>query len=315
MPISDIFLIFSEMRGDFERWKRNFPQRLPEPADYFRGLEFPERPRVRNLLVFLRQTKGKLRQRNFANRMHYRHVLILVLETGGEVLLEGVSIRLEPGEGLLVCPYQLHHYTKLDNDRLRWLFITFETDGGEAWLRHIAGLVLCPGSAALDVWAEIAASWQDGAAPERRAECLPRLEQLLLNLGRNGGRQRGAPAAPIQRVEGSWGARMQALLIDSVEKRRNVAEVAAVAGLSERQLRNRFKAAVGIGIRRFRANYQLHRAAALLREGTTTISRTAELCGFNSASVFTRFIRRETGMSPKAWRSFLREGENTPSGH
>ena len=75
-------------------------------------------------------------------------------------------------------------------------------------------------------------------------------------------------------------------------------------GLSERHLRTRFEREMGVSIRRYKANYQLHRAAALMQQ-ELPLGRIAELCGFNSQPVFSRFIRRETGHSPSAWRRDL----------
>ena len=290
----------------------NFPDRLPEPENYLAGMDAPERPRVRSPLVFLRRTKDALQQRNFANRVHHRHVLLLVLETGGQVSLEGVPLRLEPGEGLLVLPYQFHHYIALDDTRLRWLFITFEMECGEAWCRGLGNLVLRPDESALRIWADIASLWKREGKQNERLMCLPRLEQLLLRLGGSAAGAPGNGGAGPGHPSSSWVARVEALLIESVERQRTVAEVAAAVGLSERQLRNRFAAAMGVGIRRYRANYQLHRAAALLRQEAMTITRTAGLCGFGSSAAFVRFIRRETGMTPKAWRRVLLQRETLP---
>ncbi len=53
------------------------------------------------------------------------------------------------------------------------------------------------------------------------------------------------------------------------------------------------------------SSYQLSRAASLLRQPERSLGRVAELSGFNSQAVFSRFIRRETGLTPSAWRRSL----------
>ena len=82
-----------------------------------------------------------------------------------------------------------------------------------------------------------------------------------------------------------------------------------MGGISERHLRTRFEKEMGVSIRRYKANYQLHRAAALMQQQGLPLGKVAELCGFNSQPVFNRFIRRETGLAPAAWREqLLRQG-------
>ena len=49
---------------------------------------------------------------------------------------------------------------------------------------------------------------------------------------------------------------------------------------------------MGLSPRDYRSNYQFHTAISLIRDSTRSLSDMAELCGFNSQSVFTRFIRR-----------------------
>lgn len=83
-------------------------------------------------MVFLRTSRSAPQQRNFANRVHHRYVLVLVLETPGKVSLDGERYALQPGDALLVLPFQFHHYIDLADDALRWLFLTFELDEGAA---------------------------------------------------------------------------------------------------------------------------------------------------------------------------------------
>jgi len=89
------------------------------------------------------------------------------------------------------------------------------------------------------------------------------------------------------------------MIIRSVEEGWTVEEMGRKLGMSGRQLRNRFEAEMGVNIREYRANYQLHRAFSLMRSPDIPLGRVAELCGFRSQSVFNRFIKRQTGKTPK----------------
>lgn len=254
-------------------------------------------------MVFLRTSRATLQQRNFSNRVHHRHVLILALETMGKASLDGELHSLRPGSALLVLPYQFHHYVDLESDRLRWLFVTFELDEGADRVEEIGHRVLHPDEKELHLWQDIVDLWTRRTRPGKAAELLSVLDHLLVRLS-----QQETPKMEQTVREGpagSWITRVESLIVGSVTDGTTLPEVAQQAGLSERHLRTRFEREMGVSIRRYKANYQLHRAAALMQQPEIPLERIAELCGFNSQPVFSRFIRRETGHSPSAWRRDL----------
>ena len=278
----------------------DFPNSLPEPRSYYRGADAPGRIRTRNAVVFLRTSRSNLQQRNFSNRVHHRHVLILVLETGGKASIDGELHALQPGTALLVLPYQFHHYVDLDSDKLRWLFITFEMEEGAERVEEIGHRVLYPGVEEQSLWRQIVRLWPQ---PGNAAELLSTLDKLLVRLAR---KETPALGQPLREgPAGSWITRVETLIVASVMDGTTLPEVAEQVGLSERHLRTRFEREMGVSIRRYKANYQLHRAAALMQQPELSLGRIAELCGFNTQAVFSRFIRRETGHSPSAWRREL----------
>ncbi|MBC2593175.1 helix-turn-helix transcriptional regulator [Ruficoccus amylovorans] len=277
----------------------DFPASLPEPGSYYTGVDDPERPRVRNVLVFMRTERDKLQQRNFANRSHHRHVLILALDTAGSVIVDGSEVRLGEGQGMLVRPFQFHHYINLEQDRLRWLFVTFDLEAGGGRLPELDYRVLRPDENLLRLWSRIARTWGEKTGPER-AVVLPLLDLLLTGL--LAGERTVTPAGA---GNSSWIARTESLLIQSIYKGWTVEEIASQLGLSGRRLRTLFEEQTGVSIRRYRANYQLHRAMQLMSGSSDSLSRIAERCGFNSLSVFTRFIQRETGQPPRRFRRTL----------
>lgn len=280
-----------------------FPSSLPEPASYYLGADQPGRIRTRNAVIFLRNSRSTLQQRNFSNRVHHRHVLILVLETAGRVSLDGELHPLEPGNALLVLPYQFHHYIDLESEALRWLFVTFELEDQTDSIQDLAHRVLTPGPGEMELWQKVVSLWKHHDQSLAAAELLALLDQLLVRLTKSA-------SLPIRRIgrnsrRGSWISRVESLIGESVMDGTSLAEVARKIGLSERHLRTRFEREMGVSIRRYKANYQLHRAASLMQQPELALSRVAELSGFNSQAVFNRFIRRETGLTPSAWRKSL----------
>lgn len=273
----------------------DFPEALPEPDDYLQGMDAPLRPQSRNMIVFMRRNRTNLQQMHFQNRSHHRHVLLLVLDTPGTVIVDGIKTRLGLGQGLLILPFQFHHYIDLDEDSLRWLFITFELGDASAALDAFSHRVLQPNADALKVWIEIADTWRNESRATR-VELLPLLDRLLMKLMRSGFLAQESPGNASSR--GSWIARAEALLRQAVDERWTLDEVARRSGLSERHFRTRFEAECGTTIREYRANYQLHCALALMRGSNVSFGEIAERIGFQSSAAFCRFIRRETNMTP-----------------
>ena len=103
--------------------------RLPEPADYFSGLEAPSGTTVpRNVLCFQRTSGRDFVSQNQAFHHHHRNVLIVNLGGSGNVFVDDEMVRLQQGEALLIRPFHFHHYAVPPKTPLCWLFITFELD-------------------------------------------------------------------------------------------------------------------------------------------------------------------------------------------
>ena len=110
------------------------------------------------------------------------------------------------------------------------------------------------------------------------------------------------------RASDEWIIKVESLIISSVKERWTLAQVAKKAGFSERHLRERFERKMGLSMRDFRQNYQFHIALSLMRDAACSLSAVADLSGFNSQSVFTRFIRRMSGRTPRELCQEIRQG-------
>lgn len=277
-------------------------KRIADPVDYFHGVESAERAVSRNVLVFERLHRSTLQQVHLANRMHHRFVFCRVLETAGVVSLDGIGLKLRPGDCLLIAPFQFHNYVDTEQDALRWNFITFELLHGEQWLQGMRDKVLHLDAKARACWDEIIALWVSESEPNRQ-EILPLLDRLLLYQRLNAietGAMHGV--APESSGQHEWVTRIEGLIIQSVREGWSLEEVARRAKLSERHLRARFESMMGIPPREYRANYQIHRAISLMRNSELILSDIAELCGFNSLAAFSRFVRKRMGCSPSEIR-------------
>ena len=289
-----------------------FPSYIKDPKSYYDGVDLPDRVICRNVIVFDRLTRRALQQQHLANRMHHRYVLIRVLKTPGVVSVDGQSFQLNEGDAVLVAPYQFHHFIDLQSDQLRWLFITFDLEQGASILADLSYRSLQPDRAAHRWWGEIAQLWVRKSS-EHRTELMPMLDRMLTRLQSTMAAR--VPGGDDVRLDSKneWIVAIEALIIRSVREGWTFEEVAQRAGFSERHLRNRFEQQMGLSLRDYRSNYQLHTAISLMRDVKRSLSDIAELSGFNSQSVFTRFIRRMAELTPRELCRQVREGRYEPS--
>jgi AraC-like DNA-binding protein len=91
-----------------------------------------------------------------------------------------------------------------------------------------------------------------------------------------------------------------------------VAAAARHVGLSERSLRRRFDAGLGMSWRRYLVQARLLRAMALLAEPRPSVLQIATTVGFENASSFNRAFRQWTGETPSAFRAKRVRWEERP---
>ena len=289
-----------------------FPSFIKDPQSYYDGVDQPSRVICRNVIVFDRLSRQTLQQQHLANRMHHRYVLIRVLKTAGVISVDGQSFQLQEGDAVLVTPYQFHHFIDLESAQLRWLFITFELEQGDAILAGLSDRRLQPDPETQALWGEIARLWVSGNQTQQ-AELLPMLDRMLTRLHTTMG-TRVSPVDDARLDSGNeWITQIEGLIIRSVREGWTFEEVAHRAGFSERHWRDRFEQQMGLSLRDYRSNYQFHTAISLMRDSARSLSDVAELCGFNSQSVFTRFIRRMADRTPRELCRQVREGRYEPS--
>ena len=80
------------------------------------------------------------------------------------------------------------------------------------------------------------------------------------------------------------------------------AETAEAIGVARSTLDHLFAEKIGHAVGREILDQRLRRAKRLLRDRRVKMNDIASSCGFCNASYFTNTFRRETGLSPKAWR-------------
>ncbi|MDB5584935.1 MAG: GlxA family transcriptional regulator [Bradyrhizobium sp.] len=77
------------------------------------------------------------------------------------------------------------------------------------------------------------------------------------------------------------------------------AQIAQIAGVSERQLDRLFRAQVGAGLSAYYLKLRLERARQLVLQSSLPLTEIAVACGFNSAGTFSKSYRAEFGEPPR----------------
>jgi AraC-like DNA-binding protein len=281
------------------------------PPSYHLGYGVEVPLRVANLLLFTRRSKRTLQKSSLANLSHHRYVMVWVYETTGVVSLDGVGVQLSPGQGMLIQPYQFHHYFDIQKKQLLWLFMTFELARGEEVVEPLAFIRFKQDSVIKKLIHELLEFWPMRSERLALMECQNLMERLLIRLLYNVEPISAPEKESDSNTRGNsdpWFARAERVLLSAAGKSEGLDTVARRMGMGERMFRQRFKSVAGVSPCRYRTNYLLQQALRLMREDALSIGGIADRLGFGSAAVFTRFIKRETGMTPLSCRQSIRNG-------
>jgi AraC-like DNA-binding protein len=279
----------------------DYPE-LVEPKDYFKGIGRSQLPTPTDVLLYMRTTKKKLQQEALQNRSHHRFVLAFNMETSGHVHVDNRVLAFDPGQALLILPFQFHHFSQLASSQLHWFFCTFELKD-EIFLEPLRNRVLDVGEntlrmrdALLKEWRHCTVLGDDLLQGEQLQAALVRLLLALKQEARSSEPNllpdpQSNLVRTINRCMSEWRGRTVV-----------VADLAARLNLSESRLRTLFKEAAGIPLGSYIQNHRINRAMGLLRTTNLPIGEIAEEAGFGSPQSFSRVVKRATGQSPRAYR-------------
>ena len=91
-------------------------------------------------------------------------------------------------------------------------------------------------------------------------------------------------------------------IIRNIEQPIDFAELARSLGLSYSSFRHRFKQITGLPPGQYQIQLRLNKARRLLCNSPLSVTRIAEELGFESIYYFSRLFKKNTGLSPLAFR-------------
>lgn len=299
--------------------KTNLPDRslidhvrnIAEPENFLVGLADSCLPQPRNILFFCRNNLDARPK----DTSHHRYMLILNLEAENLLLLDGLLLRLMPGQALLVFPFQAHRYLLQEQrKRITWLFITFElpeTDALHALRNRTINITP-------DLWPFIdtllveyrRVREQEGRADEVSA-LLSYLLLRLLRLSHQLATTDWAPRLPLpaHRIV----QRASHYIATHMAEPLSVNQIAATLSISTGYLRTCYRRVLGMRVAEFIRRSRVYAACALLSRSESNITEIASHCGLGSVYTFSRAFKREIGMAPTRYRTHLWEQHNIGS--
>ncbi len=278
--------------------------KLDEPRDYHAGIGGNAAlPIPTNVLFFTRTTRENLQQEALQNRSHHRFVLIFNLGVKGTVHVDHLLLPLQPGEALLVLPFQFHHFSHLAAERIEWLFCTFEMREG-LFLEPFRNRVLQPRRGSVQALDLLLTDWHRCRDEARRGKMQEmQLQILLLYLLTSLRDDLQAQAFDLPpEPKGALLRSVNQLLAEWRGRQVGVGDLADKLGLSASRLRAVFRETAGVPLGRYILNYRLNRAMALLRTTDLPIAEIAEEAGFGSPQAFSRVFKQKLGQSPRTYR-------------
>lgn len=231
---------------------------------------------------------------------------MFALRTGVTVSVDERTLRLEAGEGLLVFPFQFHHYIDSERDDLSWLFITFELDEPEV-LQSLRFRVFPLTAEVKTLATELLDCYEAGGDNDLLTLLLGLLLARLRRLDPVRPRSGAAPVAPGVVIQVN-------MLAQRSRESLRVRDLAGALGISPSHLRARFRASCGVSLGRHLRRLRLEKACGLLRLSTNRVSEIAEQCGFTSIYSFSRAFRAAFGVSPMGYRRSGGGGRQTLGG-
>ncbi|MBI5381681.1 MAG: helix-turn-helix transcriptional regulator [Opitutae bacterium] len=247
-----------------------------------------------NVICFRRNMATHLNRAERGRFLHHRFTLILALRTSITVCVDDRAIRLNDGEGLLVFPFQFHHYVDAAEKDMNWLFITFEMIDVDA----LAPLKFRPFKITPIVRQVVTELVHAYLLPNEANLTILLLAVLLARIQQAGSTH---PRNHLQPTEPGLVMHVSRLAQQSSQPIK-AKEMARALGISVSHLRTQFQLSSGLSLARHLRHLRLEKACGLLRLTTHRITEIAELCGFSSIYCFSRAFRHAYGVSPLAYR-------------
>lgn len=283
---------------------KTLAKRIVNPDSQFEGRQHGPICEVDNILVFNRLTRTELQQKSIESNLHHRHVLFFNLAASGFMSLDGVQLRLQPGDGVLVLPYQFHSFPMIDAESILWVMVSFETPTAEM-LEVFRNKVFRCSESAHALLAELISDFSEPASPYGNIVGALKVSLLLHTCGELL-KAEHPQSVELAEAEESKSAKLvtdiESILLKTTDEMVSVEYIAKELGVSASHLRATFRTNFNISLGSFIRHFRLNQSVGLLMNTEMSLAEISTAVGFSSPSAFSRFFRNSIGVTPKDYR-------------
>lgn len=274
--------------------------KIENPKDYFAGTPAPTLSLPQNILMFHRSKKSKIQE----SAKHHRFLLMINCQGEGDVILNGQRFYLNVGQGILVFPFQHHHYAN-QVEPMFWLKITFELPSTDA-LESLRDSVFEYSPEALEIFGKIAGIYhtENFKQPYFANQLIFLLATLLNEINQISVSKINKMISPNQQTP--MIDKINQHIIKNIHHPLAIEEIAKKFHYSESHLRAIYRNEMKISIGAYIQEIRIHKAQEYLGSTDLPISEIADLCGYTSLYVFSNAFKKYLKISPLQYRKKLK---------
>jgi AraC-like DNA-binding protein len=271
---------------------------IKNPWNYFIGKGKLLFPTPNNVLSFYRNNNSSASLWTCTSS-HYRYVCIFNLFDPIEIIIDGRIINMEPNEGILLLPFQLHKFVLPKKDsNTSCIFITFTMEKN-AYFEMLRYNKFKIDDELLNLINLFYDSYNDD-----RYDNLPHIVGIILN---NISMKKNIIPKDLSKK-----AMQYKLLQNIITEIQNdlhitIIELSQKLNFSENYIRRYFKNRVGITLGEYIIDLKIDMAKQFLYKDDFSISEIAERCGYQSESSFSRSFKNKTGIPPQAFKKLIEQ--------
>ncbi|MFH0919014.1 MAG: AraC family transcriptional regulator [Fibrobacterota bacterium] len=256
-----------------------------------------------NVLIWLREKEDRASLDSF----HYRHILCFNISSPGQAIVDHRIHDFRPGHGLLIFPFQFHHFITPANTLRQWIYIGFEMKNSkflEPYKNKSFALTPCM----TEPLTRLLRAYVQEAKGKRTQNRTPLFLALLLN---EMGGSRNIDSAvkttgTLPSLQETLSARVQRYVHTHLNENIRINGIAHYMGMSASRLRARYRQELGISLGRTLQAMRFTRSQELLTVSTMNVSEIADACGYESVYAFSLAFKKKYGVSPLNFRKQLR---------
>ncbi len=256
---------------------------------------------IQRLHAFLRHEPAPGKPIQFSS-MHDNYVVWIALEGCGCLMVDGTSYILQENNAMIVFPGQRHMRVSLEGERVTWLLIRFAGITPK-WFNMFLDKVMNMSGRSLSCLDDFSRSFLEASnnhVANAGMGCSYHFCLLLDSL-----RSEMVLSEDVSKlsVNGSDYVRQACQLILSPEFiGKSYRLIARKIGISPEHLCGLFKKQIGTTPAEVMKAHKYHMIKHMLVNSTLNITQVAEQCGFDSVYSFSRYFKKENGLSPMQYR-------------